>query len=105
MSKFKEKLKIKTVVTHYIDNSDLEAAIKTITGKQFELLESPNDTSHTVTVYPTNSDKSFSIKDFEEIKEKIYAGHAEYYYLNDIFNWLHLEGHIDAGAYVIEVCW
>jgi len=95
---------VDTQITHSIDYSDLERFLGDIFGNNIEMLESPNDTSHTTSIEKSFEDKYTSIEDLQEIEDKMNNGNFEYY-LSQVFSWLYKHKFIPEGNYIINVSW
>lgn len=101
--KAKPKLKVKTETVHKIDSYDLEEFIRKVTGHEYEVVvneEWSNDSQHRFDV--DGKLDQWSAPEWEAFKA---TGEAKCYRLRTILNGLIHDGHMDAGIYLVTVCW
>jgi len=100
-------MKIETKPTHHINSNDLDKAINEFLKKKgclktFEFVadhEMRNDSSQVFDI----GEYDWAIPDDDE-KAEILSGDF-HYRGDDILEWMHHEGEIPLGNYVVEVSW
>ena len=93
---------VDTKVVHSIDYGDLEMFLGGLFCCQMEMLESPNDMTHTTSI---DEGCVCNPDELEEIEIEFEKGHFEYWRLHQVFEWLYHYDYIPAGNYNIDVSW
>lgn len=97
-------MKVTTSIVHAVDYGDLEEFLMGVysLSSRFELLESPNDTTHDVGKVAKRDLSDYDQKNLEKIGKN---GSAEYCFLYIIFQDLVNKDLIPEGHYQVNVCW
>lgn len=88
--------------TYHISDNKLQNLLKQVYGKEIQMTESSNDTTHEFTVEANNSEYEW---DKESVQEALEKGHMPCWQYYTILNDLCSKGHIKEGKYFIRVCW
>jgi hypothetical protein len=100
---FKPVLRCETVTVQTVDVYDLETFIHAVTGHSYECVpceEWGNDSQHRFEVDGKMAD--YQQKTWDKFKK---TGDNETFSLRAIMEGLVKDGHIQAGTYIITVCW
>lgn len=99
-------LKTVTKTIHEVDSYDLEQFVAEITGvTDYSFVateECGNDSIHDFTV---KSDPAIYEMNEEDVDKWLASDGRTWITNNDILNWLCVKGHIEAGTYLVSVCW
>jgi len=102
------ELKKTTETVHQVDYSDFEEFVKSIYGGDYDFVsteECGNDSSHQFSVSKDFIERfhksEYHQKDMDRIRKGDYPGYCN----GALFNTLFLDGHIEEGNYVVNVCW
>ena len=100
-------LKMKTIITNYVDYSDLEEFFSEKLEKNFEIIGSANDTDYSVNVVPFDENSPMAQWDKKNIDDVIKNGYIdlEYSSFHPFMSWACKQGWISEGMYVITISW
>jgi hypothetical protein len=87
--------------TFHIDAFDLQEITQLVYGKEIEMLESPNDTTHEYTAQAG----ALEAYDQKALDEAIECGSLECWQYRVILNDLCNKGYLTAGEYFIRMSW
>jgi len=103
-SKVQSRMKTRTITCHVIKETDFDQLVRKTYGiKDFSFVasrECGNDTQHVFEDVGYEPLDEWDTEAIENIKEE-----QDYCSINVIFNDLCIKGFIDAGNYIVEVCW
>jgi hypothetical protein len=98
----KPQLKMQTKTVHHVDDADLDAFVKALSGHEFSFAadrETGNDTSHEFIV-----DGDMGLFGEKAVAEFMRTGRGDFI-ANDLLNSLAKHGYIPKGDYVVRVAW
>jgi hypothetical protein len=96
------RFNVRWEASFHVSDSGSEAGTRSFYGKRIGIIDTPNDTTHEVSIESVEALESW---DQETLDEAVEDGNIESWKLNVVFQDLVNKGVLQPGKYYVRVCW